>query len=60
MAITRLAEIVRSSFTSSGRVNHAAGYLCRVAILTPLQESYLLEKRIISFDRAETNLDKVG
>ena len=37
------------------RVNHAAGYLCGVAILNPFQESYLLGERIISFDRAETN-----
>ena len=32
-------------------MNHAAGYLCRVAILNPFQESYLLGERIISFDR---------
>ena len=38
----------------------AAGYLCRVAILNPFQESYLLGERIISFDRAETNQDKVA
>ena len=41
-------------------MNHAAGYLCHVAILNPFQESYLLEERIISFDRAETNRDKVA
>ena len=41
-------------------MNHAAGYLCRVAILNPFQESYLLGERIISFDRAETNHDKVA
>ena len=29
------------------------------AILNPFQESYLLGERIISFDRAETNHDKV-
>ena len=34
-------------------MNHAAGYLCRVAILNPFQESYLLGERIISFDRAK-------
>ena len=41
-------------------MNHAAGYLCRVAILNPFQESYLLGERIISFDRAEMNHDKVA
>ena len=57
MAITNmLTEIVGSSF----RVNHAAEYLCRVAILNPFQESYLLGERIISFERAETNHDKVA
>ena len=45
-------------FSWAIRVNHAAGYLCRVAILNPFQESYLLGERIISFDRAETNHDK--
>ena len=40
--------------------DHAAGYLCRVAILNPFQESYLLGERIISFDRAETNHDKMA
>ena len=34
--------------------------LCRVAILNPFQESYLPGERIISFDRAETNHDKVA
>ena len=47
-------------FSWAIRVNHAAGYLCRVAILNPFQESYLLGERIISFDRAETNHDKVA
>ena len=46
-------------FSWAIRVNHAAGYLCRVAILNPFQESYLLGERI-SFDRAETNHDKVA
>ena len=46
-------------FSWAIRVNHAAGYLCRVAILNPFQESYLPGERIISFDRAETNHDKV-
>ena len=45
-------------FSWAIRVNHAAGYLCRVAI--PFQESYLLGERIISFDRAETNHDRVA
>ena len=44
-------------FSWAIRVNHAAGYLCPVAILNPFQESYLLGERIISFDRAETNHD---
>ena len=39
-------------------MNHAAGYLCSVAILNAFQESYLLGERIISFDRAETNHDQ--
>ena len=39
-------------FSWAIRVNHAAGYLCRVAILNPFQESYLLGERVISFDRA--------
>ena len=47
-------------FSWAIRVNHAAGYLCRVAILNPFQESYLLGERIISIDRAETNHDKVA
>ena len=47
-------------FSWAIRVNHAAGYLCRVAISNPFQESYLLGERIISFDRAETNHDKVA
>ena len=47
-------------FSWAIRVNHAAGYLCRVAILNPFQESYLLGERIISFDRADTNHDKVA
>ena len=41
-------------------MNHAAEYLCRVAILNPFQESYLLGERIISFERAETNHGKVA
>ena len=41
-------------------MNHAAEYLCRVAILNPFQESYFLGERIISFERAETNHDKVS
>ena len=41
-------------------MNHAAGYLCRVAILNPFQESSLIGEQIISFDRAETNHDKVA
>ena len=47
-------------FSWAIQVNHTAGYLCRVAILNPFQESYLLGERIISFDRAETNHDKVA
>ena len=48
-------------FSLAIRVNHAAGYLCPVAILNPFQESYLLGERIISFDRAELNHhDKVA
>ena len=41
-------------------VNNAAEHLCRVAILNPLQESYLLWRAnaVISFERAETNQDK--
>ena len=38
-------------------MNHAAEYLCRVAISNPFQESYFLGERIISFERAETNHD---
>ena len=38
-------------------MNHAAEYLCRVAISNTFQESYFLGERIISFERAETNHD---
>ena len=41
-------------------MNHAAQYLCCVAILNPFQESYLLGERIISSERAEMNHDKVA
>ena len=41
-------------------MNHAAEYLCYVAIFNPFQESYLLGERIISFERAETNHDKAA
>ena len=41
-------------------MNHAAEYLCRVAILNLFQESYLLGERIISFERAEMNHDTVA
>ena len=44
-------------FSWAIRVNHAAEYLCRVAILNPFQESYFLGERIISFERAETKHD---
>ena len=44
-------------FSWTIRVNHAAEYLCRIAILNPFQESYFLGERIISFERAEMNHD---
>ena len=41
-------------------MNNVAKHLCRVAILNPLQESYLFWRAnaVISFDRAETDHDK--
>ena len=41
-------------------MNHEVEYLCCVAILNPLQESYLLGERVISFEGPETNHDKVA
>ena len=62
LQLNMLAEIiVGSSFTVlwAIQVNHAAEHLLRVAILNPFEEHISFGERIISFEGAESNHDKL-